>query len=262
MQVAFSIQAVVDTSNSEVVKVFALEEDVKQTIPLNRIMQGQNFADEETVTGVEVAVHSYKPITETVDVYDATESGTGQNIFVKFSEPLHDLSITNGSFAVDEKGNELKHTNYAVINASENCVLKGQKYEHTTQVKRKNNPLVLANDIERIVSIENATLVSKYNLDNIVDKCYNWITRTDSTNLKIVEGKHVVGGKVYRYGQIKYGDAKYGASSPLTIIYDKVTNVGDLVKIENKDSEAIEGIIIKQTFNLNGGIIIKDSIVR
>ena len=118
MQVAFAIQAVVDTSNSEVVKVFALEEDVKQTIPLNRIMQGQNFTDDETVTGVEVTVHSYKPITETVDVYDASESGTGQNIFVKFSEPLHDLTIKNGSFAVDEKGNELKHTNYAVINAS------------------------------------------------------------------------------------------------------------------------------------------------
>ena len=63
MQVAFAIQAVIDTSNSNIVKVFAaLEEDVKQTIPLNRIMQGQNFADEETVTGVEVAVHSYKKI--------------------------------------------------------------------------------------------------------------------------------------------------------------------------------------------------------
>ena len=103
MQVAFAIQAVVDTSNSDVVKVFALEDDVKQTIPLNRIMQGQNFDDEETVTGVEVAVHSYKPITETIDVYDANESGTEQNIFVKFSEPLHDLSISNGTFAVDEK---------------------------------------------------------------------------------------------------------------------------------------------------------------
>ena len=142
MQVAFAIQAVVDTSNSEIVKVFALEEDVKQTIPLNRIMQGQNFSDDETVTGIEVTVHSYKPITETIDVYDSSESGTGQNIFVKFSEPLHDLSITNGTITQS-------HTNYAVINANTGCILQGQKYEHTTQTCRKNNPIVLANETEK-----------------------------------------------------------------------------------------------------------------
>ena len=117
MQVAFAIQAVVDTSNSDVVKVFALEEDVKQTIPLNRIMQGQNFADEETVTGVEVTVHAYKSITETIDAYDSTESGTGENIFVKFREPLHDLSIMNGSFAVDDKGNEYRRNSTRIPNA-------------------------------------------------------------------------------------------------------------------------------------------------
>ena len=100
MQVAFAIQAVVDTSNSEVVKVFALEEDVKQTIPLNRIMQGQNFTDDETVTGVEVTVHTYEP-KEVIDdnrilAYDPRELEVGNNIFVKFDEPLHSLYTVNG----------------------------------------------------------------------------------------------------------------------------------------------------------------------
>ena len=146
MQVAFAIQAVVDTTNSDVVNVFALDNDVKQTVPLNRIMQGQNFADEETVTGVEVAVHTYKPITETIDVYDANESGTGQKIFVKFSEPLHDLSITNGTMI-------RSGTNYAVINANANCVLKGQKYEHTTQTRRQDREDVGATTIEKVVAL-------------------------------------------------------------------------------------------------------------
>lgn len=238
MQVAFAIQAVVDTSDSDVVKVFSLEEDVKQTIPLNRIMQGQNFSDEETVTGVEVTTHSYKPITETLEVYNSDESGTGENIFVKFSEPLHDLSITNGTIVLGE-------TNYAVINANDNSVLIGQKYEHTTQTRRKNNPVVLANEIEKIIAVNNATLVSQYNVDNLLEKCYNWLIRTNSTNLKIVEGKHI----------------QYGETSNI-ITYDKRVNVGDCIYAETEYLGTVEGRITKQTFNLNGGIIIKDCIMK
>ena len=234
MQVAFAIQAVVDTSNSDIVKVFALEEDVKQTIPLNRIMQGQNFADEETVTGVEVAVHSYKKITETIDVYDATESGTGQNIFVKFSEPLHNLSITKGEIVS-------RKTNYAVINANTGCVLKGQQYEHTTQTRRQNNPIVLANDIEKIVAIDNATLVSQYNIDNVLEKCYNWLIKTNSTNLKIVEGKHVQYEDYVKYGEKKYGTFKYGEKYPNIVTYDKGVNVGENINAETEYLGIVSG---------------------
>lgn len=262
MQVTFAIQAVVDTSNSDVIKVFALEEDVKQTIPLNRIMQGQNFDDDETVTGVDVAVHSYKPIAETVDVYDANESGIGQNIFVKFSEPLHDLSITNGSFATDDDGNELKHTNYAVINANAGCVLRGQQYEHTTQTRRKNNPVVLASEIEKIVAIDNATLVSQYNIDNVLEKCYNWLIKTNTTNLKIVEGKHVQYGDYIKYGEKKYGTFKYGAKNPNTVMYDRVVNVGENIQAETEYLGVVSGRLIKQSFNLNGNIVIKEAVLK
>lgn len=262
MQVAFAIQAVVDTSNSEVVKVFALEEEVKQTIPLNRIMQGQNFADEETVTGVEVAVHSYKPITETIDVYDANESGTGQNIFVKFSEPLHDLSITNGSFAVDEKGNELKHTNYAVINANSGCILQGKKYEHTTKTRRQNRKDVGANTIEKVVAIDNATLVSQYNIDKIINSCYNWLIKTNTTNLKIVEGKHVQYGDYIKYGQVKYGTIKYGQKTPNIVTYEEPVNIGENIKAETEYLGIVSGRLIKQSFNLNGNIIVKEAVLK
>lgn len=262
MQVAFAIQAVVDTSNSDVVKVFSLEQDVKQTIPLNRIMQGQNFADDETVTGVEVTVHTYKPITKTIDVYDATESGTGQKIFVKFREPLHDLSIMNGSFAVDEKGNELKHTNYAVINANAGCILQGQQYEHTMRTRRQDNPVVLASEIEKVVAIESATLVSQYNIDKIIDKCYNWLIKTNQTNLKIVEGKHVQYGYYIKYGEKKYGTFKYGEKYPNIVTYDKGVNVGENINAETEYLGVVSGRLIKQSFNLNGNIVIKEAVLK
>ena len=240
MQVAFAIQAVVDTSNVDYVNVYKLTADdefAQEPIPLNRIMQGQNFADEETVTGVEVAVHSYKPITETIDVYDASESGTGQNIFVKFSEPLHDLSITKGTIVSES-------TNYAIINANAGCVLKGQKYEHTTQTKRQNNPVVLASEIEKVVSVESATLVSQHNIDNVLEKCYNWLVRTNTTNLKIVEGKHIQYGGVIKWGQRKWGAFKWGEKVDSIVTYDQIVNVGENIKAETEYLGIVGGRLI------------------
>ncbi len=235
MQVAFAVGAVVDTSNGDVVRVFKLKDTVTQTIPLQRIMQGQSFADDETVTAVEVTAHTYTAITETVDLYKASESGLGNNIFVKFSEPLHDLSITNGTILVGA-------TNYAIINASSGCVLKGQKYEHTTISKRKENPLVLAGTLEKVVAIENATLVSSLNVDSVLERCYAWLVKTNTTNLKIVEGKHV--------------------SEDGTVTYDEPVNVGDVIESETEYLETVSGRIIKETFGLNGGIVIKEAVLK
>ncbi len=201
-------------------------------------MQGQSFTDDETVTAVEVACHTYKAITESMDVYNASESGTGTNILVKFSEPLHDLSITNGTIVVSA-------TNYAIINANAGCILRGQKYEHTTVTHRKSNPVVLASEIEKIVTIDNATLVSAYNISTVLEKCYNWLIKTNTINLKIVEGKHV---------------AYEGSNAVVT--YDTPVNLGEVIKSETEYLGEVTGRIIKQSFSLNGGIIVKEAVLK
>lgn len=239
MQVAFAVQNVVDTSGRENVAVYELDNEIKQTIPRNRIKQGQNFDDDETVTGVEVAVHSYKPIDTTITVYDASESGIGENIFVKFSEPLHNLLITNGE--IISQG-----TNYAIINANANCVLKGNQYEHTIQIRRKNNPVVLASELEKIVAIENATLVSSYNIEDVLSKCYDWLVKTNTTNLSIVEGKRV----------------QYEEDGNNIVTYDKPVNIGENINAETEYLGVVSGRIIKQSFNLNGNIIVKEAVLK
>jgi hypothetical protein len=262
MQVSFAVQNVVSTSNSDVVNVFELESDTSKTVPLNRIMQGQNFVNDEIVTAVEVVAHNYKAITETIEVYNASESGTGENIFVTFSEPLHDLSITNGTFALDKAGNELKHTNYAVINANEGCVLSGQKYEHTTQTKRRNRIDVGALTSEKVMAIENATLVSVYNVNMILDSCFDWLTKTDTTNLKIIESKHVQYGDYIKYGERKYGTFKYSEKTPNIVTYDERVNLGDNINAETEYLGTVSGRLIKQSFNLNGNSIVKDAVLK
>jgi hypothetical protein len=254
MQVAFAIQAVVDTSNSDVVKVMKLENETKQTITLDRIMQGQNFDDEETVTGVEISAHAYTPSEEVIEVYNASESGAGTNIFVKFPEPLYSFGITNGT--IISSG-----TNYAIINANDGCVFRGKKYSHTTEIRTKNNPLVLANDIQKKIAIENATLVSSKNVDNVLNKCYNWLVRTKSVNLDIVEGKHIQDGEKIKYGEAKYGKIKYGDCQKI-VVYDEPINVGDVISAETEYLGNVNGRIIKQNFSLGGNIIIKKAVLK
>ena len=249
MQVLFAIGAVADTSNSDKVNVFSLSNDVSQTITKRRISQGQNFDNSTRVTAVELASHAYSAIADTTTAYEAEKSGSGENIFVTFSEPLHSLQIQNGSIV--ESG-----VNYAVINAGENCTLVGGRYEHTTVIKRKENPLVLSSDIENIMSVEQATLVSSSNVDKLLEICYNYLVNTGQTNMKIIDG---AGNRVVPnyYGSTFYGEATYG-----TMLVRTVTTVGDLIEYETEYLGNKTGRIVKQSFSLVGGMLVKDSIVR
>lgn len=275
MHVAFAVQNVVDTSNRADVAVFELLDDTPQTIPGKRIMQGQSFDDGVTVTGVEVAMHTYTPLSvvdeqgnankeNRLTVFWAEEDGTGKNIFVKFPEPLHDVYIEHGTFAKDKDGNYMVGTNYAVIEDATNeyCVVKGYKYEHKSTVRRKNNDKVLESEIENVITIENATLVSKHNIQNVLDKCFDWLSNTKTANMKIVEGKHVQYGKPIKYGEKKYGTFKYGEKHPNIVTYDKVINLGDIVQPETEYLKEFSGRSIKQSFNLNGNIVVKEVVLK
>lgn len=227
MQVCFAIGAVADTSGREDVLIYPLSDELKQEIPLNRIMQGQSISNETKMTAFELTAHEYIKTEENIVLYEAEESGNGENIFIKFSQPVHSLSITDGSVISEP------NANYAVINAGENCVLSGKKYEHNQIVKRKKNPLVLSSDTENIISVNNATLISPKNIDNVLERCYNYFANLDTVDAKIVERRT-----------------------------DEPVKLGDLIGVATEFSGTITGRSIKQSYNLNGGIIVKDTIVK
>lgn len=256
-QVAFAIQAIVDTSNSDVINVYKLQEGVSPKIYLDRIMQGQSFTEEEKITSVELTEHSYSLGNKSAKAYSAEESGSGDNILVTFREPLHSLTITGGEIV--KSG-----TNFAYINAGSSCVLTGLNYEHTTSVRRKINPNVLAGTIEKNVSITDATLISFDNVENVLNVCYNYLTTRKNVHAKIVEGKHDSQGGGSVYGSFLYGKNVYGggASSKGRALYDRPVNVGDLITTETEYMGDITGRVVRQTYNLNGGILIKDTVMR
>lgn len=263
MQVCIACMAVVNTAYSDVVNVISLDDEVKQTIPLRRIQTGQSFENTETVTSVDLTVHTYKVSTETIDVYTAEESGTGENILVKFSEPLHDLVIEKGSFVIDDEGNEKKGANYAYINANTGCVLRGSKYEHTQNIIKKSNPVILASEKGNVLSITSATLISKENARDVLNHCYDWLSKTDSVNLKIIEGKdekkEII---VPRYGEAIYGTSVYGTIVNETVARQKPVKLGEKIIVETEYMGDITGVPISQSYNLNGNIVVKDTVLK
>jgi hypothetical protein len=264
MQVAFAIQAVVDTSNVDYVNVYKLTADdvfEKEPIKLNRIMQGQNFANDETVTSVELSIHTYTPkevIPENkIGLFDPEQYGVGENIFIKFPEPVHGLDFSGNGEILSSSAN------HAIVNVGNaNFRLVGYGYDVSVQKKSKKREDVGATTLEKIVSIDNATLISSANVDNVLQKCYNWLIKTNATNLKIVEGKHVQYGEGYKYGQHKYGTFKYGQKHPNIITYDKPVNVGENINAETEYLGVVGGRLIKQSFNLNGNIIVKEAVLK
>lgn len=255
-QAAFAIQGAVITSGSDKVRIVKLSDETSQTVNKRRILQGQSFDIDDIVTGVELSVHKYRAVNDEQIVYEAEESGTGIGIVVKFSEPLHSLEITNGKF--EEYG-----TNYAIFNANEGCVLKGKKYEHSTTSKYKRKQDITADTEENIKSITNATLVSTSNADMILDRCFDYLTKSEKTNLSIVEALHVFGGDYIRYrDNIKYSENfKYSQKMPKIVEKDASVNVGDVIEAETEYLGNISGRIIEQNFSLMSGNIVKKAVM-
>lgn len=264
MQVCFASCATVNTANSDKVNVIKLSDDIRQTIPLRRIMQGQNFEHGETVTSVELTAHHYHVISPTMEAYKAEDSGIGENILVKFSEPLFQLDIVNGTFVQDDEGNDKKGVNYAYINADEGCILSGRKYDHTQRIYKRHNPLVLATDKENVTTVTNATLVSASNAEQVLNNAYKWLTKRDTTNMSIVVGKDIVReARPIRWGEEKWGNFKWGD----TVVTEQVTPhqdvlLGECITTNTEYMGDVTGRVISQTYNLNGNIIVKEVVVR
>lgn len=233
--ICFAIGAVADTSNSSAVDIYKLESSVSQTIPLSRILQGQTVSTDTRVSTITVKSHAYAKSSESTTAYDSSNNAIGDNILVTFNEPLHSLSITNGEIV--ESG-----TNYARINAKENCVLTGKKYYHITAAYSVDNPNITASDVANEVTVESATLVSSDNVLSVLQRVYDWAIKETTVSAKIVEGKHE-----------NENEDGY--------IYDEPVDVGDFIKIETSYLGDMSGRVTKQTYNLNGGIIVKQSTI-
>lgn len=199
--------------------------------------------------GVTLVSHNYSQSREAEEIYNADESGTGNDIFLKFSDPMAALTITNGTFI--EIG-----VNFARFNAEEGCIVTGKPYYDTKTAKSIRK---VANT-ENIVEINDATLVTSVNVGEVLEHCYNYLKKSRTINAGIYEGyDEFETGAVY--GSATYGEEMYGEYKGFVRKEQKRTSLGDYITMDTEYSGTVGGNIIRQSYGLNGGIIMKDSTV-
>jgi len=72
------------------------------------------------------------------------------------------------------------------VNGDDVVEVGGTKYVHTTAVTTITNPTVTATDKQNIIKIEEATLVSPANVAAVAQRVYDYYTRRNTLNMKIV----------------------------------------------------------------------------
>lgn len=144
------------------------------------------------------------------------------SIKIIFNEPFHHLRIVNGEIL--ESGN-----NYAIVDCQAGCELFGKKYKHTEVAKtiRKEENFISNNS----KSIKDATLICSNNIDNVLNMCYNYLRRYNTVKSKVVEKGNII-------------------------------NVGNNYSVDTEMLGMVTGTLIEQSFDLFGGKVVKNTVIR
>lgn len=219
-QLAFATNAVVMSSYVEGIKVVPYDKVVgaeSKAIGLSRL-KSQNIDAQKAVGLITVTAHEYsKETTEQKTVFE--DKGTiseETEIFIKFDNPHYDFEVTNGS-KIDIGDNFIR------IKANPNCIVTAKEYTHKTLQKT----LILNEKSKNAKSISKATLVSKQNIDKVLEKCYNYYKKNKVGKMDIIDIE-----------QIK---------------------VGDTLNVKTLYSKDVQGIAISQNYSLVGNTFVKDT---
>ena len=184
-QLAFAIGAVVDTSYDRNLYLYPMRTTDITQIKQEELFTKLSFSHSDVITGIKLAVHEYLKGDETMELYKGYLVGSTK---IEFSEPMHSLAIQGGS--ITEQGD-----NYARISGTGvQVVLSGKKYIHNTFNINKDNDRVTHN--RNIAEIKKATLVTKENMQEVLERIYNDCIKNESISCRLVVDNHELGDLV------------------------------------------------------------------
>lgn len=206
-QVLFACGCVCDTSRTGAIKMYAYDFNVDHDLK-QEIMEGASFESNDKVTEVRLTQYDYVIKNEIQQIASGESTGTVQ---ITFSSPYTELSLTGGT--ITQSG-----ANYAIIEATGAYVLSGKPYEANTTILSKLNPTTSLIDLQNVVEVSNATLISSSNSADILGKLYDYSIRVNVSNIKAPNSS---------------------------------VSVGDYIKFESDYMGIKQGHVISNTFNLN-----------
>lgn len=176
-----------------------LFDDMYTELPWDRIYTGGSVKFPNAASKVSVVEHSYVALSSdnTLTLFEGlvaaepitTPNGTvTTGAIVLFDNPMHNLVIENGKIL--ESG-----VNYAVLGPAGNCKLSGQQYTHTSRelIRPETGSL---SDTEDVINVENATLVSVANSENVVNRLISYYGSAKTITLPIVVNEERAGSAV------------------------------------------------------------------
>lgn len=227
-QVMFAMGATIKKDENGDVFITVLATNTSKAIPDSRIYIGGSVEYPEVVTKVSVLEHAYlnkSTEDEQTTLYEGSVvlpneafiSPKGQSLIgmiVEFSEPMHDLAVDTGEIL--ESG-----VNYAIVTATGGIVLTGYKYTHTTVERFKGDESA---DEDNTVTVTDATLVSRANSNNVVERIYSYYTSAKTVKIDIVNDGERAGDAVSFNDP--YGDSTAGLISELALTGSHVLKGG------------------------------------
>lgn len=162
MQVAFSLNAVVDTSRNNKILIYPQPQmTISNTLGIDKVGNDTTEKSDAPYTQVSVYEHTYIPKTEIEEIYNDVLNGDET---ILFNLPYRNLSISGGTIVASG-------TNFATIRGTgAEVTLSGYGYEDVAVQKVLNNPTNTSNSIPNVYEIQSATLVNKNNSSNILNR--------------------------------------------------------------------------------------------
>lgn len=184
-QVAFALRALVDCSRTNLIRIYRQNTSADIKIKDDRIfLEGEKVTAKEYVSRIEIATHQYMHSTERKDLFDGLlPAGLSE---ITFQKPSENFSTSAGE--IIESG-----VNYAVIRMSEpgECKISGNEYVDMQSTFVRNTEEVQTNEVEKVISVKDATLVSNSNVYLLAESLFNYYSLRRSLNIRyVLEAEH------------------------------------------------------------------------
>lgn len=190
-QVLFAMGASAQKDSNGDLFFSAISDEVGAEITNDRVYSNGTITYPETATSVSVTEHGFvaNDTDEMVLLFEglvaseqvSTPAGSiVEGTVVLFDEPMHDLSIENGSIVESS-------VNYAVIAPASDCKLSGKRYTHITrQVTRPEAAARTISQTENTINVTDATLVSLANSENVANRLMSYYSSAKTVSNDII----------------------------------------------------------------------------
>lgn len=254
-QTLFVLGAMATTENGVPKIISSTNAENKNEIPQNRTLENVKVesANDGRYDSVNITTHNYNHYDDIKVIYDNTFRHVIKDevheLKVVFDAPYWDLEI------VGTTSTTISSVHYTLIESSANHVviswqvkygnanayitIRGRSYNPITKeviVKSENGTQ------ENTLQIDDITLINDDNAEAIANRCLDAYSGSTQAVAKVVIGKHVIDDGV--------------------VIYDNDVNCGDIVTVPTDYQGTYTGRVIKEQYNLNGNIVIKEITVK